>query len=334
MRRDLLTSFRVLEAYATTSPDLSALPVGGPPTRWGEARLAIDQHGVRHVLIPMPAGRRRVRTDERSSGIHIGEERSLEEGRVVTYVDIACLKPHLQDLFAVIADEILDGASSSADPPDVVAERVLSRWRGLLDRGRREGPTDDVLAGLFGELLFLRRLAAHDPTALRLWTGPAKGVWDFYTHGIALELKTSRTRAGWSATISSVNQLDTSDGTDLVLAMVKIERVDNGDVSVMTLVEELVAAGVDRVALYESLDLAGLSVEHHERAAAFTARLMDERAWRVGDDFPRLTRASFAGGVLPLGVTDVKYGIDLTASSANTLTPDALDNFLHSLATR
>jgi hypothetical protein len=56
---------------------------------------------------------------------------------------------------------------------------------------------------------------------------------------------------------------------------------------------------------------AGYSAAHDEEYAKLKLRVVDEELFRVAENFPRLTQASFAGGV-PSGVERVEYEINLS----------------------
>jgi hypothetical protein len=50
--------------------------------------------------------------------------------------------------------------------------------------------------------------------------------------------------------------------------------------------------------------------------------------YRVIEGFPRITRASFPGGALPVGIDQVRYRLDLSAAAAFLLAPDEEGRFI------
>lgn len=56
--------------------------------------------------------------------------------------------------------------------------------------------------------------------------------------------------------------------------------------------------------------MAGYSPLHDEEYSKFRFRVVDEKLYRVTDEFPSLTPDSFKGG-LPSGVSYVEYAINL-----------------------
>lgn len=319
----LRRGFDLLEVSPGTGKDIRAYPMEAESSPWGPVCLAVDASGHRHVLVPVPAGSR-LRSDRRSAGVHTGPQTLVDQSVKRTFLDLVCLRPHLYDVFLRIAMEVVDRINERQAAPDACAIQVLERWRALLSRGQRPGPSNEVLTGIFGELLHLERMVQRDPAAVRLWTGPTGGVWDFTGHGHALEVKTTRSRTGWRARIHGIHQLDPGPDHRLYLSLVRVEIMDGGQGgqdgrSVPAVVEDLVEAGADALMLFERLDQLGLSSSHLSAASHVTFRLLEERTWRVGPDFPRLVRESFADGKLPTGVAAVEYELDLTACNVEHL---------------
>lgn len=325
--------FGVLEVSPGTGSDIRAYPLDREPTPWGPVRLAVDASGHRHVLIPVPDDLR-LRSDRRSAGIHVGPQ-VLEEGTTRhTFLDLVCLRPHLYDVFLRIALDIVDRINERKEPPDTCAIQVLERWRSLLSRAQRPGPSVEVLTGIFGELVHLKPLVERDRAAVARWSGPMGGVWDFTGPGHALEVKTSRVRTGWRAKIHGVHQLDPGPEHRLLLSLLRVELVAEGQGgrSVPALVDELLDLGVDAVGLYDRLDRMGLVSGHFKAAADITFRVLDMRTWAVEPGFPRLVNQSFVGSSVPVGVAAVEYELDLTACSIGPLEGAAMGAFRDGLA--
>lgn len=303
---------------------LAARVAEAEDTPWGPVRVGVDLTGNRHVLIPVPSSLK-LRSDRRSSGLHIAPRPLEEDGVLSTFLDIACLKAALFDVFATIAAEMLDAVRREGRDPDAVCIRVLDRWRSLLNAAPSDAPAREKLVGLFGELQHLLRLAALGTHALRSWSGPEKAVQDFRAPGISLEVKGTLKRAGWSVEINGIEQLQAPAGADLFLSVWKLELDDANGVSVPQLAEQVVAAGVDAAELYERLTRVGLAPAHLAAARESRFRIVEHRVWQVSDEFPRLVAASFVAGALPLGVSSLTYVLDLTATPQAALAPGEID---------
>src|SRR5690606_11956509 len=174
---------------------------------YGNPLLTIDGAGQRHLLIQAPLNTKLVH-DKRSSGVQLlittwGEGKDRR-----SYVDLVCLKPHLNGLFDLIIYDVLSELLQSRERPDRVCLLVLNRWRELLARDSVPTLDKNTIVGLFGELIVLRELARINPLAWRTWTGPDKGRFDFFGSGNALEVKTSLQRQGLVLSIHGHDQLD------------------------------------------------------------------------------------------------------------------------------
>lgn len=308
----LRLDFTIVEGQQRETRQMATKPVDGDPTPWGAASVAVDAEGRRHVLIPVP-GDMHLRSDKKSTGIHIGPHKLIDDGRERSFLDILCRRPQLNDVFVRIVEDVLEAITTMSDKPDRVASRTLDRWRALLARESTEAPSKETLVGVYAELLHLRDVCSLDVAGIDAWHGPDAAIHDFQRDNMHLEVKGTLVRQGWRCTIHGVNQLDVPTGGSLALSITRLELLNEGGTSVPDLVEELVASGVEAVGLYERLERAGLGVEQLEEAHRVGFNVIDRRIWGVGERFPRIVRASFVDGDLPTGVASISYQLDLTA---------------------
>jgi hypothetical protein len=282
--------------------------------------FALDSHGLRHLLIPAREDLA-IDSDEKSGGVHISARDLLDDGVKSRFVDVACLKDHVADVFSHLADEILEELARNPGRPATVARRVLNRWRELLDRDRPGILTQDELTGLFGELWILKSLVAEDPSALGAWTGPQGSRFDFQRAGVALEVKTTTSQHSLLVQIHGVEQLDPPIGGTLYMATVSVERTVGVGHSVPSLIAEIRVLGVDNLEFSSKLREIRYA-DYDQRYYAdlrFTVRAV--RVFKVDAEFPRIIGSSFCAGELPAGVSSLRYTIDLTSPP-----PAALDD--------
>lgn len=278
----------------------------------GGSLYALDHKGLRHLLIPIRLGVP-VEADERSSGVHI-VGRTLEDGRgEANFVDVACLKPHLGEVFGHLAQEVLEGLSADPGRPAAAARRALNRWRELLERERTGILTQSEMIGLFGELLILERLSRRNPEAVRIWMGPTGARFDFQRGPLGVEVKTTTSLQQRLVRIHGVDQLDVPPGSELHLAVVSVEVVNNAGESIPDVVARIRSQGVDALEFSSRLGSAGYSDHDAPYYARIRFAVRAEAVYKVDPDFPRITRASLVGGNLPAGVTDLQYTVDLTS---------------------
>jgi hypothetical protein len=282
-----------------------------PASHYGNPLLTMDGTGQRHLLIPAPLSTKLVQ-DKRSSGVQLLVT-TWEEGKDhQSYVDLVCLKPHLSGLFDLIIYDVVSEMLKSKETPDRVCLLVLNRWRELLARDSIPLPDRSTVVGLFGELTVLRNLVRINPLALKTWTGPDRGRFDFFGGGNALEVKTSFQRQGIVLTIHGHDQLDPPVDGNLHLIALQIEETPAGGESLSNIVNSLVNVGANQVDIYGKLARLGFFPETLTLIDDQRFGLVEQRVYLVDNEFPRITAASFVNGILPRGVISLSYQIDLS----------------------
>jgi hypothetical protein len=293
--------------------------------------FAVDNGQNRLLLIPI-APDARIQEDRRSAGVQT-TLRVLIDGSVRrSFLAVMCLKPHLNSLFSIIAAEIIERLQVDASSPDVKAHQVLNRWRELLERAPSYLPSREVLIGAFGELYVLRQLVQHVPSALRFWDGSDRARHDFLARSAALEVKTTTDRNRLCVTIRGHDQLEPPLGSALYLALIRLERVRTGGESLFDIVETIADMGADRVQLLTQL--AKLDITHDVLVQLKEDRYVvrDEFIYKIDEDFPKITSASFAGGRLPERISAVTYQIDLSTQPPYPLSADEVQDLLRRFA--
>lgn len=297
----------------------------------GNALLALDNYNLRHLLIPIRAGVV-VEVDDRSSGVHILGRRLVDDTGETSFVDVACLKPHLVEIFAHLVTEILETLPADPGRPAAVARRVLNRWRELLERDRPGLLSEEELIGLFGELCVLRRIAERSATATSAWAGPTGARFDFQRGALCLEVKTTSSRARTLAHIHGVDQLEAPPTLELFVVVVTVEAMKGAGHSVPDLLMELGSLGLDALELSAKLHAIGYSSHDAPYYADQRFSVRSVQYFHVDASFPRIVRASFVGGDLPAAVENLRYTIDLTSPPPQPLDLAAIDRLLFALA--
>lgn len=320
LRRD----FDLLQSRASDDEQWTAMPLDRLRTPEGHAEIALDATGQRHLLIPIAASRR-VARDNRSAGIQVGPYTLVDgRGKRRQFLDIVCRKAHLHDVFCTIADEMLEAIVGSPEAPGRAAIRVLDRWRDLLAGERRDGPSLEMLAGLYGELWHVREIARLDPSAVSVWQGPSGTSHDLRLGPLALEVKTTR-KVGWRVSIAGLHQLEIPADGQLYLSIFRLEASEGGE-AFRDLVASLLELGADGHFIHSKLAEGGVGPSHLAQSAGAQAfEILDHRVYRVEGDFPRVTKGHFVAGDLPPGVAGLKYQVDLTAWGRAPLTAEELD---------
>lgn len=294
-------------------------------------RLTISAEGYRHLLIPMAVGER-LAQDTRSSGVQLLCSEWGEGEQRRQFVDLVCLKPHLNEVFDLIIYDVLSEVMKKKTRADYACLVVLNRWRELLAQEAGLTLSKNTAIGLLGELTVLRELVRMNPLALKAWTGPEKGRFDFFSGGTAIEVKSSLKRQGTILSIHGHDQLDPPQAGNLHLIVLQFEETPAAGENLGDIIHSLVDLGVSRAEIHTKL--AGLRVLPESIAAAeeMRFRLVDQRVYLVDSSFPRITSTSFVGSSLPFGVISLDYQIDLSAPPPHPLSAADAEAALKQLA--
>jgi len=278
----------------------------------GPLLVAVDRSDRRALLVPLLA--RQTLDEELDGHAVVLRRRSLEdEDSYRTYACLELVDPSQDDLFTALCVEVLDRVARKPDRAVAALKKVLSDWKALL-AGAHETLSPIALAGLFGELLVLREMLRHDPGATAFWTGPERSSQDFHRGADAIEVKTTVAAEGRKARINGSAQLELATPGRLVLRWFRLGT--GGGVSVPALVDEIVGLTDDAAAFRRLLLEYGYRDREREIYARRMFEVLEERAYEVGDDFPRIVGSTFVGGAVPAGVQELDYVIDLDSAGA------------------
>jgi hypothetical protein len=282
------------------------------PTSAGTLRLALDRHGLRHLLVPQVDHADDVE-DRQSAGVQLTTRVLVVQDRPVRYLDLACRRGDLSGVFTGLVADVCLALARDVRHPGVVLARTLNSWRELFG-DRRQQWTVPRLAGLYGELLVLEKLLDRQPTSATTWEGPTGAAQDFRSHPNAIEVKTTASPAGRVVRIHGVDQLEKPPGGFLALVWCRVAVVAPGDgESVPDVVRRCLERGGDQPlsSLLDRLTLPPMS----SAELLVNFHLRERRIFDVGADFPRITPDRFAGGAAPAGVGGVEYLVDLDTVS-------------------
>lgn len=239
----------------------------------------------------------------------------VDEDRNRTLV-LRLLDTAQRDIFHRLCLDIVASAAGATTEPEAVAVALARtwRWHHLLRGGGDGRLSPEEQKGLIGELLVLDRLlshlSAHD--AVSSWRGPLGAPKDFEVGRLSIEAKARRGAATPYIAISSEHQLDTTGVDALFLHVAELDQAQSDALGGFTLSEIArrlhSAIGIaDHLAadLFESLIFATGFDWNDDYSDVKWIRGSD-RLYCVGDDFPRVTPASFPGGVL-----NVRYSVSL-----------------------
>ena len=278
-------------------------------TGFGPVRLALGENGEARLLLPL--GRReRASPPEQTEALRVGVVTYSVDGRPSPFLELTCLEPRLESLFAEIVDEmrkrILDGQISSE-----ACRSTLEDYRTLLNEQSERSISVENVAGLIAELVLLERLLQLSPVAWVSWKGPLKDRHDFRAATTAIEVKAGLRRHSRRVRISSIEQLVPPIGGPLYLRHSQLEQTASGSLCISQLAERCCSLADSRLDVRRLLSESGCVDPDASEWNRFSFNNEETQTFEVIEQFPKIVPASFPGKTIPSGVLAVEYTIDL-----------------------
>lgn len=127
------------------------------------------------------------------------------------------MRNEYQRAFAALCEDLVTTLKPLSTPKKMAQEVVnqLYRWKNLFGKMKFDGLSKEEQQGLYGELVFLRKMLSRSTndtyaSTLKLWTGVEKTNKDFQGDNWAVEVKTTSTNNAQFITINGERQLDNS----------------------------------------------------------------------------------------------------------------------------
>lgn len=219
--------------------------------------------------------------------------------------------------FSALCAELVDPGENGIFRNEIIASPVKwwREWKNLL--GNKS--IDDRVYDVLGELCVLNYLIENGEEAN--WNGPSGASYDLETEKRFVEVKSSVVRDRKEITISSQFQLEPPN-KPLDLVFCQFEPSVLSGVSINLLVRQLADKGVNIGAVNQKLKELGFEEGRSSRNKTFVLHGMLK--YTVDSDFPRITPASFVGGVMPAGISKITYTVDLSG-----ITPESMMQGVH-----
>jgi hypothetical protein len=251
--------------------------------------------------------------------------------RAIRFLDVICMSPELEAVFGEVVDDIVRRLADRKDGVAAVAG-ALNDFRELLVRPAGSEMDRSRVVGLVAELVLLNRLLDISPSAWRCWRGPAGDRHDFRARDVSLEVKASLGAGAREVTINGIDQLEPPVGGSLHLAHLVLETVEGGLLTVASLGDRALLRADDPSGLRALLAAVGCTDVHDTAWNRFAFRAEAERLYRVGPGLPRIVPSSFVGGMIPAGIVDATYRIDLGHASDAERPPTEFASLLQELS--
>jgi hypothetical protein len=276
--------------------------------------LGVDGAARRHILVQSHESQRPLES-RNTRGLQVTTETvRIEDNPENRFIDITCLDPSHERLFATLAEDLLECLGKTPLPENEVVIQTLARWRAFWTV--KSGTfTMEQAMGLFGELWFLHRWIGA--TLQTRWMVSPAARHDFQWNEASVEVKTAQAASTATAThhIVSLDQLDNPAIGQLYLFSLLVLEDALSSNSLENLVanisSELEADSVALAAFREKLAAYGY-IPSDSPFSKRPLRIVREGLYAVRDDFPKLTPGLFPKGV-PNGIGGIQYLLALSA---------------------
>ncbi|MFD5867406.1 PD-(D/E)XK motif protein [Corynebacterium sp. NPDC060344] len=269
-------------------------------------RLAVDQEGQHHVLIPAGNYNCSIPHDGDSlrTRIHpVGVDRLRYE----SHLDIYCVNPSLTRAFDRLAAALIEVAGTSTDPVHD-ALKCLGEWKNLFIDRRRRSLTPQQRIGIFAELGVLKDFVdAQQIVETSAWTGPSKAPHDFEFDTMSLEVKAYGAGSD-QVTFHGPLQLDTIEGKPLYLCLRQVEEDEAGN-TLLELAQEIEDQVEDPQRFRTTLNKIGV-LDDDEALEHYRYSVVRESLFEVNEQTPRIVASSFADGEFPAAIERLRYSIE------------------------
>jgi hypothetical protein len=240
-----------------------------------------------------------------------------DDGKDIVNLGVYCTDAAREDIFLHFVDDLVSRLLATTTA-ETAARMFLARvrlWQRFFVARPNGYLSDEEQCGLFAELLMLHDLvipAVGPSAAVESWKGPEGNPQDFVLTKGALEVKSTRAKAGGKIPISNEQQLDERPFPHLALAHVAVTLGGGANQSLadmITTVRGLLAMSGYTLDLFnDRLIMAGWIDAHAERYSSNRFFVREVRFYEVGEGFPRIRSGDF-----PPGVVDISYKLDPAA---------------------
>lgn len=212
-----------------------------------------------------------------------------------------------KDIFAYLCGnliETIEKCETEAKAIKLVLNR-LEKWKTMFSKGASDGLSITEQQGLYGELMYLHKLALRGVFSyvdtLKIWVGADKAMRDFQGNGWAVEAKTISINNADQITINGERQLDETLLNKLYLYHLAVETSRMNGQTLNDKVEELRSLFSDDKAALNVFNAklmeAGYFDHHRDLYKERCYKIRKESIYVIDDSFPRIKESELRDGV-------------------------------------
>lgn len=212
-----------------------------------------------------------------------------------------------KDIFAYLCGnliETIEKCETEAKAIKLVLNR-LEKWRTMFSKGASDGLSITEQQGLYGELMYLHKLASRGIFSyidtLKIWVGVDKAMRDFQGKDWAVEAKTISINNADQITINGERQLDETLLDKLYLYHLSVEASRMNGQTLNDKVDELRRLFADDKAAFNVFNAklmeAGYFDHHRDLYKERCYKIRKESIYVIDDSFPRIKESELRDGV-------------------------------------
>ena len=323
------TLLRSVNRFDTEGLGIPSFPLD-TATVHGKLRLALGENGLARLLIPVDV-RERLPEGLRTRGLQAGTVVLSVSGKATKFIDLLCMEEPLDQVFKELAADVVRRVSEGHGAMSAVSEAIHD-FRRLLLQVRSGDVSREEVIGLLGELYMLDRLLERSTATLPAWVGWSGARHDFVNGAFSAEIKTMMRAHEPIVTINALDQLEIPLNGSLMLAHLIVEENADGDLSVPELVKNCLAKVDDADLFEERLASDGYDVNEPGGWSRFRFSMNEWNCYSVVEGFPRIVSSLFKDGRVPIGVSHIRYRLNLNNASSFLIDQAQEDEFMAGLA--
>ncbi len=248
---------------------------------------------------------------------HGVEVRMISGGNEFKYISIILSDTELLDVFSMFIDDLVEALEELKEEIEVpnCVNRKISNWARLFAKLSGQLLSREAQRGLFGELTILYDVLKFSPDHVKCitsWTGPEGTNQDFSNDSTALEVKTTKATAP-SVNISNELQLDWTVLSNLYMAVIHLDEINNGSDTLAKLIlqiKERINNQPNLLIIFDDkLNRAGIPLGEEVNYNKIGYVIRSKKFFRVQDGFPVLINST----IDEPAIHNVKYQIDVSS---------------------
>ena len=216
----------------------------------------------------------------------------LDNEKESEYLVVSLRKSEHSSIYFRVIESIVNDFERKSGDTFTLCTLNLKRWKSFWDTKVHKGMSEAEMLGLYGELSFIKNIyESTGKLVVDRWTGPLGSEHDFIFSENDYEIKTTKTTVGM-VTISSLRQLEISDGKKLFLVIFEVFEGQNSLKDLVYFIDSK-ADSEEQEIFWRKLARLGYRLDEEHTYDDFRYEVKTQKIYEVRGSFPRITNGSF-----------------------------------------